>query len=601
MTENCEWNHIAGHENPADIISRGLPAADLIQSQQWWQGPPWFQNDKETWPVQVSEGIDQEATKEARKTALATTSPLPTFVEEYVGRFSNYQNMLRITAYWRRYFSNLRLPKTKRIVLSPLSTAEIRGAELALIRLVQKDSFPVELKAVRAKQAISSHSRLRWFHPIIDKDNILRIGGRLDRSVQPFDSRHQILLPGSHPFTELLVRSQHERLLHAAAQLLTNTLRLRFWILGGRNVSRRIVHKCVTCFRAKPKAIQQFMAELPSQRVTASRPFSIVGIDFWGPIYLKPRHRRDAPPKAYVSVFVCFSTKAVHLELVVDLSTAKFLQAFRRFVSRRGLCSDVYTDNGKNFVGSANELRKLLRAEEFRHAIASECASSGIRWHFNPPRGSHFGGLWEAAIKSAQKHFVRVLGDRKLAFDDMETLLVQIEGCLNSRPLTKLSDDPSDLHALTPGHFLVGTSLQSVPDVDYESTPMNRLHQWQQIQKMLQDVWKRWHVEYLQMLQPRSKWIKPPVELKENQVVVIVDENQPPMRWPLARIHELHPGRDGVVRVVTLQTGSGRLTRPVAKICVLPVLAPNDEESSSTNETSSQSALDTLSSASRST
>ncbi|XP_062534626.1 uncharacterized protein LOC134203792 [Armigeres subalbatus] len=221
------------------------------------------------------------------------------------------------------------------------------------------------------------------------------------------------------------------------------------------------------------------------------------GIDFWGPIYLKPRHRRDAPPKAYVSVFVCFSTKAVHLELVVDLSTAKFLQAFRRFISRRGLCTDVYSDNGKNFVGAAHELRKLLKADDFRHAIAGECSKIGIRWHFNPPRGSHFGGLWEAAIKSAQKHFVRVLGDRKLAFDDMETLLVQIEGCLNSRPLMKLSDDPTDLEALTPGHFLVGSSLQSVPDVEYDSIPMNRLYQWQQIQKMLQDVWKRWHVEYL--------------------------------------------------------------------------------------------------------
>ena len=389
--------------------------------------------------------------------------------------------------------------------------------------------------------------------------------------MEPYDSQHQILLPGSHPFSTLLVRCQHERLLHAATQLLTNTLRLRFWILGGRNVTRRVVHGCVKCYRAKPKSVEQFMAELPAQRVTASRPFSVVGIDFWGPIYLKPRHRRDSPPKAYVAVFVCFSTKAVHLELVTDLSTAKFMQDFRRFVSRRGLCSEIFSDNGKNFVGAANEIRKLLRSESFRHSFANECSSKGIPWHFNPPRGSHFGGLWEAAINSAQKHFVRVLGDRKLPFDEMETLLVQIEACLNSRPLTKLSDDPSDLQALTPGHFLVGSALQAVPDVDYESIPSNRLHCWQQLQKMLQDVWKRWHVEYLQSLQPRSKWLKEPVQLQENQLVVIVDENQPPMRWPTARIHKLHPGKDGVVRVVTLQTASGLLTRPTAKICVLPI------------------------------
>ncbi|XP_062541801.1 uncharacterized protein LOC134209785 [Armigeres subalbatus] len=574
-SQNCEWNHVAGRENPADVISRGLAAADLMECERWWRGPSWLRCDKDAWPIPVDGGIDQEAFKEARKSSHITASPSPTFAEDYVNQFSNFQHMLRITAYWRRYFANLRLPMTERVVSSPLTTVELQGAELALIRLVQMDSFPTELKAVEAQQLVSSRSRLRWFNPLIDSDGVLRIGGRIGRSAQSYDSCHQILLPGSHPFSSLLVRCQHERLLHAATQLLMNTIRLRYWILGGRNVIRRVVHRCVTCFRAKPKVVEQFMAELPVQRVTASRPFSIVGIDFWGPIYLKPRHRRDSPPKAYVAVFICFSTKAVHLELVVDLSTAKFLQAFRRFVARRGLCAEVFSDNGKNFVGAANELRRLLRAESFRQSFASECSNNGIHWHFNPPRASHFGGLWEAAINSAQKHFVRVLGDRKLPFDDMETLLVQIDTCLNSRPLTKLSDDPcvvslriisSSVHRFNPSQM--ATIHQT-----------NRLHSWQQIQKLLQDVWKRWHVEYLQSLQPRSKWLKQSVQLKENQLVIIVDENQPPMRWPIARVKELHPGKDGVVRVVTLQTTSGLLTRPTAKICILPIPATVDDQS----------------------
>ncbi|XP_055629831.1 uncharacterized protein LOC129770782 isoform X3 [Toxorhynchites rutilus septentrionalis] len=328
--------------------------------------------------------------------------------------------------------------------------------------------------------------------------------------------------------------------------------------MGGRSIARRVVHACIICCRAKPKLIEQC-------------------IDFWGPIYLQPRHRRDAPIKAYVAVFVCFCVKAVHLELVTNLSTSKFLQAFRRFVSRRGLCSHVYTDNGKNFVGAANELRKLIRSEEFKTSFARECGDNEIRWHFNPPRGSHFGGLWEAAINSAQKHFVRVLGERKLAFDDMETLLTQIECCLNSRPLTKLTDDPSDLEPLTPGHFLVGTSLQSVPECNFENIPFNRLYQWQQAQKMFQDIWKRWQAEYLSCLQPRTKWCKPPVKLQKNQLVLIKNENTSPMRWPTARIVDLHPGKDGVVRVVTLKTAQGVLTRPVAEICLLPIEAPSAE------------------------
>ncbi|XP_055542608.1 uncharacterized protein LOC129728214 [Wyeomyia smithii] len=206
--------------------------------------------------------------------------------------------------------------------------------------------------------------------------------------------------------------------------------------------------------------LEQFMTGLPSSRTIATRPSAVTGIDYWGPILLKPTHRRAAPGKAYVGVFVCFSTKAVHLELVADLSTPKFIQALRRFVSRRGLCSDLHSDNGRNFVGANNELRDLVSSKTHHDAIAAECNQHGIRWHFNPPRASHFGGLWEAAIKSAQKHFVRVLGTRTLAYDDMTTLLCQIESCLNSRPIAPLSDDPTDFEPLTPGHFLTGSCLK---------------------------------------------------------------------------------------------------------------------------------------------
>lgn len=331
------------------------------------------------------------------------------------------------------------------------------------------------------------------------------------------------------------------------------------------------------------------MAELPAARVTATRPFSVSGVDYWGPISLQPMHRRAAPRKAYVAVFVCFSTRAVHLELVMDLSTPKFLQALRRFVSRRGLCSDLYSDNGRNFVGAANELRKLLRNKEHQQAIAQECAKNRIRWHFNPPKASHFGGLWEAAIYSAQKHFIRVLGTHTLAQDDMETLLTQIECCLNSRPLIALSDDPTDFEALTPGHFLVGSALKSVPDADITTIPLNRLRQWKQVQKMVQLIWKRWHFEYLSTLQPRTKWIKPPISIQVNQLVLLKNENTPPMAWTTARIVEIHPGSDGITRVVTVQTPTGRFTRPISKICLLPV-PPNeagDNQTTSTKQSSS--------------
>ncbi|XP_058448954.1 uncharacterized protein LOC131428912 [Malaya genurostris] len=305
-------------------------------------------------------------------------------------------------------------------------------------------------------------------------------------------------------------------------------------------------------------------------------------MDYWGPIQLKPPHRRAAPTKAYVAVFVCFATKAVHLELVGDLSTAKFIEALRRFVSRRGLCSEIYSDNGRNFIGAANELRQLVKTKGHNQQIAQECADNGIQWHFNPPKASHFGGLWEATISSAQKHFVRVLGTHTLAYDSMETLLTQIECCLNSRPIVPMSDDANDYEVLTPGHFLVGTALKAVPDNNVIDIPFNRLRQWQQTQKLYQQLWKRWHLEYSSTLQTRTKWYNPPVHLQENQLVIIKDENAPPMSWKTGRIIQLHPGDDGTTRVVTLLTPTGRYTRPVSKICLLPISSPLERNESLT-------------------
>ncbi|XP_055613344.1 uncharacterized protein LOC129759834 [Uranotaenia lowii] len=319
------------------------------------------------------------------------------------------------------------------------------------------------------------------------------------------------------------------------------------------------------------------MAELPKERITATRPFTVTGVDYWGPILLKHPHRRASPTKAFVAVFVCFCTKAVHIELVFDLTTAKFVQALRRFVSRRGPPSDIYSDNGRNFLGAKNELKRLIRQSEYSHKLEQECSDCKIRWHFNPPRASHFGGLWESAIHSAQKHFIRVVRDRPLFYDDMQTLLCQIESCLNSRPLVPLSDDPTDYEALTPGHFLVGTSLKAVPDEEFTEIPFHHLKKWQQIQKLVQDLWRRWHLEYLNILQPRSKWMHSPVSIKENQLVLLKEENIPPMRWPTARIVQTHPGSDGIIRVVTLRTAKGSCTRPVSKICLLPI-APSSEE-----------------------
>ncbi|XP_058817410.1 uncharacterized protein LOC131680719 [Topomyia yanbarensis] len=232
--------------------------------------------------------------------------------------------------------------------------------------------------------------------------------------------------------------------------------------LGGRSIVRHIIHQCRICFRSKPSTIHHFMGDLPASWVTVSRPFSRTGIDYFGPLYVRPAYA----VKAYVAVFVYLCTKALHLELVTDLFTERFLQAIRRIVARRGQCPDIYSDNGTNFVGAPNKLQDFLRLLKDSHhndAVSKQLAMEGIQWHFNPPSAPHFGGIWEAAVRFAKIHLLKVVGETPVSPEDMNTLLVQVEGCLNSRPLIPMSDDPNDLQPLTPAHFLFGKSLQAVP------------------------------------------------------------------------------------------------------------------------------------------
>ncbi|XP_055630605.1 uncharacterized protein LOC129771210 [Toxorhynchites rutilus septentrionalis] len=216
-----------------------------------------------------------------------------------------------------------------------------------------------------------------------------------------------------------------------------------------------------------------------------------------------------------------------------------------------------------------------MKSNDYRDTISKECTKYGIQWHFNPPRAPHFGGLWEAAVRSAKKHLLKVVGEHPVLVENLSTLLVQVEGCLNSRPLTPLSDDPTDLDPLTPAHFLIGSSLQALPEPSTENIPINRLNRWQLVQRQLEDFWKRWRREYLCQLQGRNKRWKPPLKIDVDKLVVIQDDNQPPMRWKMGRIIATHPGPDGVVRVVTLKTATGILKRPVEKICMLPIVDCN--------------------------
>ncbi|CAG7720392.1 unnamed protein product [Allacma fusca] len=422
-----------------------------------------------------------------------------------------------------------------------LTSAEMNNALLTLIRQEQRLKFSNEINLLVTKQEISNKSKLKCLNPFIDSNDLLRVGGRLRHSELPNNQKNPLVLPSQSLLTTLIVRDVHLSHLHAGPQLMLQALRQSYWILNGKNTVKYFYRKCVRCFRQNANICNQLMGDLPASRVIPSPAFSKCGVDFAGPFLLRVcKGRGQKRFKAYVCLFICFITRAIHLELVSDLSTPAFLATLKRFIGRRGKPFQIFSDCGTNFVGASRELRELHKFTNtvpHNEVVTRHLSQKGIEWIFNPPSAPHFGGLWEAGV----------------------------------RPLCPLSEDPNDLCALTPGHFLMGRQLTAIPEPVYSDVPSNRLSRWQLSEKVVQHFWRRWASEYLSRLQQRPKWMSSHPNIEVNSLVLLKDERLPKLQWKLGRIIAVHPGQDNKVRVVTVKTMEGLFKRPISKICILPI------------------------------
>ncbi|GFS68288.1 integrase catalytic domain-containing protein [Trichonephila clavipes] len=377
-----------------------------------------------------------------------------------------------------------------------------------------------------------------------------------------------------HSISELLIKEQHIAHLHAGPTLLAHVLRQSHWIVGSRKLINKCIRKCLKCNKFKTSTTtRQLMGNLPKHRVTLERPFFSCGIDYAGPVLIKcNKGRGTKSTKGYIALFVCLATKAVHIEAVGDLTTDSFIAALRRFSARRGAPRHIYSDNGTNFVGARrklDEIRKLWLSLPTNEAISYYLSKSSIDWHFIPPSSPHFGGIWESGIRSVKFHLKRVLGETILTFEELTTLLTQIEGLLNSRPLSYVNDsDIECISTLTPSHFLTGDVLLSVPEELPSSS--NHRDRWELLQNIKRGFWKKWSSEFISSLQPRKKWQDAQPNLKEDDIVLIKEEG-PPGTWPMARVLQVHPGNDGLVRVATVKTQDSVFKRPVHKLHKLPI------------------------------
>ena len=365
-------------------------------------------------------------------------------------KFSRLRRLLRVTAYVLRFVGILKskIGRRQMVECSELSSAEIAEAEsrwllTAQHELITDKAFPMWK---------------RQFGLYLDDKQLWRCGGRLENADLPMTTRHPVLLPKHHPLTVLVIKEAHERIMYNGVKETLAEVRSRYWIVQGRQVVRQLLSRCVIFRRYEglPQRAPQ-PPPLPQFRMKDDPTFTYVGIDFAGPLYVKTQGL-VVERKVWICLYTCCVVRAVHLDIVPDLSANAFLRCFRQFTSRRGFPRKVVSDNGKTFKSSAKAIQAVLTHPD----VKQYSSLVGLQWQFNLEKAPWWGGMFERMVKSTKRCLRKAIGRAKLTYDELLTILTEVEMILNSQPLSYMTSDDVE-EPLTPSHLILGRRVINLP------------------------------------------------------------------------------------------------------------------------------------------
>ncbi|XP_052412579.1 uncharacterized protein LOC127957915 [Carassius gibelio] len=566
LTEMSEWRYVDSNHNPADHITRGLRLTELTGPHQWKSGPAFLNQSPDKWPSMPKTEEEPDCNELKKSAFIGAVSSLRHSLPD-PSQFHSWQELVQATV---RSLHGAATTDTDH----PTEASEYIEAEKLLLAQAQMDSFPTDVRHLKVGHPIPQTSRLGSLAPEYDNGTgLIRVGGRLRRAsdLDP-EAIHPIVLDPSHPITKLIIKETDQRLLHPGSERVLAELRRQYWILRGREAVRKHQHSCRDCqyWRAKPQIPR--LADLPPCRLNLYKPpFYSTGVDCFGPFAVKIGRRQE---KRWGIIYKCLTTRCVHLDLLEHMDSDAFLLSLRRFIARRGKPMELLCDNGTNFVGGDRELRESFEAMSPK--LQEQLAEQKIRFRHNPPNAPHFGGTWEREIKSVKAALRVILREQSVPEPVLQTLLVEIESILNSKPLGYVSSDIADVDPVTPNLLLMGRRDASLPQVLYDSNNLLGKRRWRHSQVLADCFWAAFIRRYLPDMQGRQKWTAEGRELTVGQVVLVADPQLPRSLWPVGTITETLPGADGRIRVVRVQVKDKTYTRPVVRLIPLPHLEDND-------------------------
>ncbi len=450
-----QWLYVSTNENPADSASRGTSVDELLSSN-WLVGPK-FLWEREIHPT-ANEILELPiGDPEVRKVlTLQTKTTGQASLSDRLGKFSSWSQAVSAVARLRR-----RLLKDKSNTHSTVS--ERQKAELVIIKDLQRQTYQEEIKTLSKGNQLSSNNKLYHLDVFLDRDAVLKVGGRLGRSSLPGSFKHPTVIPRGHHITKLIISYCHERVKHQGKGFTVNEIRSNgYWIPGLSQSVTSYIRQCVVCRRLRRPVEGQKMSDLPSERMEPSPPFTYCGMDCFGP-FLTKKGRKEH--KRYGLLFTCFCSCAIHVEMLDDLSTDAFINGLRCFIALRGSVRQIKCDQGTNFVGAKNELNAALQ-EVDAERLATFLAGKQCNFVLNAPHASHAGGVWERQIRTVRNvlNSTLSLSPGRLNDTSLRTLLYEVAAIVNSRPLTTDNlNDPDSLEPLTPNHLITMKATTALP------------------------------------------------------------------------------------------------------------------------------------------
>ncbi|XP_070507569.1 uncharacterized protein [Chironomus tepperi] len=606
LTEQSQWNYVDSKNNAADLATKfqKLNFADI--NTVWYQGPSFLRAPRDYWPKQKVSGGPKAVIGNVQAINVTPTIKLPPIDCQLANDFiidllrptilSRWSKLVRAigralklyyeaiipllkSKQWNNHEARESIRTSKNF--NTLTKEEILRAELFIIRRIQREVYTHEYEKLRKGKRISNPELLQ-LNVFMDTNEVIRINSRVKPEDDSYAQTLAPLVPRKSELSFTLLFDYHYKFRHVMLEAQVAEFRGKYWMPQLRSALKEVKSLCNYCGFRRANPVEYKMAPLPNVRVDAKlKPFEVTGLDCAGPctIYAKNGHQK----KVWILIFTCTMSRFIQLHVLDSLTSLEVFQAIMVLWTSHGPIREFISDNGTNFVGTANIIRHDSKAiidflkeakKDLEAKLAQETYAS---WTFIPVQSPWFGAFYERLIQTVKRSIQEAIEGKKITRIEFNIALQETAHRVNCRPLTHNPISSEDEEVLTPHHLAKYRSgwplLPSIHGLSEIPDPLSDKDQYRRGRILADEMARKFVSQYLPVLTKRTKWFKDSAPIKTGDLVLLIDPNKTRKAWERARVLKIYSGKDKIGRVVDLlmPNGATRKNRSVKRLAKIEI------------------------------